>query len=125
MSNCKLCNRLVGSVSVTIVDDVLVINIPQASYNNCDKVCLAILQEIPATATRGMQVVVTIGTSTTQYPLVKCDSTPVTQEYLAQGNVYRTCVRTTSTSAIFKMLDNVCAVYTNLSSIPVSVGGTQ
>lgn len=119
MSNCKLCRRLVGSVSVAVTGNVLVINIPQANYNDCEKVCLAILQEIPATATRGMQVVVTIGTSATQYPLVKCDSTPVTQEYLAQGHVYRTCVRTTSTSAIFKVLDNICAVYTNLSSIPV------
>lgn len=120
MSNRRICKRLVGSVSVTVVGTVLVINIPEANYDDCEKVCLAILQEIPTTATRGMQAVVTIGTSTIQYPLVKCNGTPVTQEYVGQGNIYRTVVRTTSTSAIFKVLDNLCSVCTNLMSIPAA-----
>jgi hypothetical protein len=120
MSNCKLCNRVVGSVSVTVVGTSLVINIPQANYDNCDIVCLAILQAIPATATRGMPVVITIGDGTVQYPLVKCNGVPVTQEYIGQGNIYPAKVYTTATSAIFKVLSNLCAVSTSLPSIPVT-----
>lgn len=117
---CKLCKRFVGTVTVTVVGTSLVLNIPAANYNNCDKLCIAVLQEIPTTATRGMPVVITIGTSTTEYPLVKCDGTPVTQEYVGQGNVYRSKVQTTSTSAVFRIFDNLYAVCTNLPSIPVA-----
>lgn len=120
MSNCKLCKRLVGSVSVTVVGTSLVINIPQANYDNCERLCLAVLQEIPATATRGMPVVITIGTDTTQYPLVKCNGTPVTQEYIGQGNIYQLKVQTTATSAVFRTLNNLCAVSTSLPSVPVA-----
>jgi hypothetical protein len=119
MSNCKICKRFVGSVSVTVVGTSLVINIPQANYDNCERLCLAILQEIPATATRGMPVVITIGDGTTQYPLVRCNGTPVTQEYIGQNNIYPLKVQTTSTSAVFRVLNNLCAVSTSLPSIPV------
>jgi hypothetical protein len=122
MSNCKLCKRFVGSLSVTVVGTSLVVNIPEANYDNCDRLCLAILQEVPTTATRGMPVVITIGDGTTQYQLLKCNVTPVTQEYIGQGNIYKLRVQTTATSAIFKVLDTLCAVSTNLPSIPV-VGG--
>lgn len=120
MSNCRVCKKLVGSVSVTVVGTSLVVNIPQANYDNCQRVCLAVLQEIPSTATRGLPVVITIGTATTQYPLVRCDGTPVTQEYIGQGNIYPVIVQTTATSAVFRTLTNLCAVSTNLPSIPVA-----
>lgn len=120
MGNCTICKRFVGSVSVT-VGTSLVINIPQANYDNCDKLCLAILQAIPTTATRGLPVVITIGTDTTEYPLVRCNGTTVTQEYIGQGNIYHLIVQTTATSAVFRALDNLCAVCTNLQSIPVPV----
>ena len=120
MSNCRLCKRLVGSVSVTVVGTSLVINLPAANYDNCERLCLAVLQEIPATATRGMPVVITIGTDTTQYPLVRCNGTPVTQEYIGQGNIYQLKVLTTATSAVFRVLNQLCAVSTNIPSIPVT-----
>ena len=119
MSNCKICKRLVGSVTVTVVGTSLVINIPAANYDNCERLCLAVLQEIPTTATRGMPVVITIGTATTQYPLVRCNGTPVTQEYIGQGNIYQLRVQTTSTSAVFRVLNNICTVSTSIPSIPV------
>ena len=119
MSNCKICKRLVGSVTVTVVGTSLVINIPAANYDNCERLCLAVLQEIPTTATRGMPVVVTIGTDTTQYPLVRCNGTPVTQEYIGQGNIYQLRVQTTSTSAVFRVLNNLCTVSTSIPSIPI------
>lgn len=120
MSNCRLCKRLVGSVSVTVVGTNLVVNIPAANYDNCERLCLAVLQEIPATATRGMPVVITIGTDATQYPLVRCNSTPVTQEYIGQGNIYQLKVLTTATSAVFRVLNQLCTVSTNIPSIPVT-----
>ena len=122
MSNCRLCKRLVGSVSVTVVATNLVINIPEATYDNCDKLCLAILQDIPTTATRGMPVVITIGAGTVQYPLVRCNGLPVTQEYISQGNLYQLKVLTTSTSAIFKVLNNLCNASVGIPSIPVTGG---
>ena len=119
MSNCKICKRLVGSVTVTVAGTSLVINVPAANYDNCERLCLAVLQEIPTTATRGMPVVVTIGTGTTQYPLVRCNGTPVTQEYIGQGNIYQLRVQTTSTSAVFRVLNNLCTVSTSIPSIPI------
>lgn len=125
MSNCRLCKRLVGSVSVTVVGTSLVINVPDANYDNCERLCLAVLQEIPTTATRGMPVVITIGTDATQYPLIRCCGTPVTQEYIGQGNVYQLRVQTTATSAVFRVLNNLCAVSTNLPSIPIAAAVTE
>ena len=119
MSNCKLCNRLVGSVSVALTGTNLVINIPDGSYNNCSKLCLAILQPVPTTVTRGTPVVITIGDDATTYQVVKCDGTPLTQEYIGQGNVYKLQVHTTTTSAIFKAVNSLCMVSTDLRSIPV------
>jgi hypothetical protein len=75
-----------------------------------------------------MPVVITIGALTTQYPLIKCDGTPVTQEYIGQGNIYKLRVQTTASSAVFKVLNDLCIACTNLPSIPVdttapAVGG--
>lgn len=119
MSNCKICKRLVASVSVAVVGTSLVVNIPDRSYDNCQRLCLLIAQEVPTTATRGMPVVITIGTGTTQYPLVKCNGGPVTQEYIAQGDVYPLMTQTNATSAVFRVLRKLCRASTNLQSIPV------
>lgn len=119
MSNCRICKRLVISASVAVVGTSLVVNIPERSYDNCQKLCLLIAQEIPTTATRGMPVVITIGTGTTQYPLVRCNGNPVTQEYIGQDNVYPLRVQTNATSAVFKVLCDLCCVSTNIQAIPV------
>lgn len=120
MCNGKLCKRFVGSVSVTVTGTSLVVNIPQANYDDCEKLCIAILQEIPTTATRGLPVVITIGTNATEYSLIRCNGTPVTQEYIAQGNIYRAIVQTTVTSAVFRVLGCLSAACVNLASIPVA-----
>lgn len=120
MSNCRLCKRFIGSVAVTVVGTSLVINIPAANYDNCERLCLAVLQEIPTTATRGMPVVITIGADATEYPLVRCNGTPVTQDYIGQGNIYQLKVQTTTTSAVFRVFNNICTVSTNIPSIPVA-----
>lgn len=123
MSNCKICKNFVASTSVTVTTTALVVNIPEQTYDNCSRVCLWIAQDVPSTATRGLPVVITIGTDTTQYPLVNCKGLPVTQEYIAQDNVYKTKVLTTSTSAVFKVLTELSCICTNLQSIPVATTG--
>jgi hypothetical protein len=124
MSNCKICKRLVASTTVTVTATALVINIPDRSYDNCEKLCLLVNQEVPATATRGLPVVVTIGTDTTQFPLINCKGLPVTQEYIANGNVYKSVVLTTTTSAVIKVLCELSCACTNLQSIPVAAATT-
>ena len=73
----KLCERLVLSQSVTFVDGSLIINIPEGAYNNNEKYCIVIAQDIPETTTIGANVVVTIGADTTQYPLLNCNCSNV------------------------------------------------
>lgn len=116
----RMCKRLVGSVSVAVAGTSLVINIPEASYDNCEKVCIFVAQAIPAAVTRGMPVVITIGDGAVQYPLVRCNGNPVTQEYIGQGYIYPVRVQTTATSAVFKVLCDLNCVSVNLPSIPVA-----
>lgn len=116
----KICKRLVTSTSVTVVGTSLVINIPAAKYNNCERICLLVAQPITGTPTRGMPVVITIGADATQYPLVKCNGNTVTQEFIGQNNIYPLIVQTNTTSAVFKVLTDICHVSTNLTSIPVT-----
>lgn len=123
MGRC-MCKKLVSSVSTTVVGTSLVVNIPQAAYDNCQQLCLFIAQPITGTPTRGMPVVITIGTGATQYPLVKCNGSPVTQEFIAEGRIYPLVVQTTATSAVFRSLEKLCNVSTNLPAIPVPEADT-
>lgn len=123
-SNCKMCKNLVISQSVTVITvdgtDTLVIDIPAGFYPDCYKVCLVIAQTIPTTATIGMPVAISIGgDTTTVYPVVRCDCTPVTACALRTRKKYALRINTTSTGAVFKSLGGLsCQPNTNLSVIP-------
>lgn len=119
MSNCTLCNKFVGSSSVTVVGTSLVVNIPAATYDNCERLCLAILQELPDAATINMPVVITIGADTTQYPLVTRNGNVVTASDLNFRGFYKLVVNTNATSAVFRVLNGLCCTSNNLLSIPV------
>ena len=115
---CKLCNRLVISQSVTFSGGTLIISIPAGSYNDGEKYCIVVAQSIPATATIGAPVVVTIGTGTTLYPLNKCNCAQATACNIRSRTRYAVCVSTTPTGGSFRMLGNVCcAPSSNLSAI--------
>ena len=115
---CKLCNRLVISQSVTFSGGTLIISIPAGSYNDGEKYCIVVAQSIPATATIGAPVVVTIGTGTTLYPLNKCNCAQATACNIRSRTRYAVCVSTTPTGGSFRMLGNVCcAPSSNLRSI--------
>ena len=125
-SNCQLCKNLVISSSITIVTvdgtDTLVIDIPAGVYADCQRVCLVLAQTIPTTATIATPVAISVGgDTTTVYPVVKCDCTPVTACALRTRRKYPLKVNTTPTSAVFKSLGKLsCQPNSNLSSI----GGT-
>lgn len=115
---CKLCPRFVISQAVTYADGVLTVNIPAGSYGNGEKYCIVIAQSIPSTAIIGAPVVVTIGTGTVQYPLIKCNCKQVTACALRTRTRYSTVVETTATGGSFKMLGRPCCAPNNdLASI--------
>lgn len=119
-NNCKICDRIVFSQAITVVGSNLVVNIPAGTYVNGAKFCLVLVQSIPTTATIAMPVVITIGTSTTQYPVVGCSCVAVTACALRTRTRYPMVVATTATSGTFKILKNLsCAPTVALASLPI------
>ena len=115
---CKLCPRLVLSQSVTYDSGVLTVNLPAGSYQNGCKYCIVITQSIPATTIIGAPVVVTIGTGTVQYPLIKSNCKQLTACALRTRTRYSVVVETTPTGGTFKLLGRPCCEPNNdLASI--------
>lgn len=102
---CKLCRNLVISQSVTFTGGNVVVNIPAGSYfDNC-KYCIVIAQSIPVTtAPASSPVVITVGTGTELYPLLKCDCAPATVCDIHTRTKYSVCVNTNSTGGTFRMI---------------------
>lgn len=125
-TNCNICKNLIFSDSVTIATvngiDTLLIDVPTRNFNNCEKVCLVIIQSIPATATINMPVAISIGgVTTTVYSLVRCDCSQVTACAIRTRTRYPLRVATTATGAVFKVLKNLCCAPNNaLESIPAA-----
>lgn len=117
----RICNRAVFSQAVTMVGTTLVINIPARSFNNNERICLFVIQNIPTTVTIGTPVAITIGTSTVQYPLTKSNCAQVTACGLRTRHRYPIRISTTATSAVFRVLEGLsCAPQNVLASIPVA-----
>lgn len=127
MGNCLFCRNFVGSSSITVVGTSLVVNIPASVYNNGAKLCLGIAQDLPDEATINMPVVVTIGTDTTQYPLVKCNGNAVVASDVSVRDMYKVKVQINSASTVFRVLNVMHCCNNYISSIPASTpttGGT-
>ena len=126
-NNCKMCNNLVisSSVSIITVDGVatLVVDIPQNSYAYGRKVCLVVAQTIPEAVTINMPVAISIGgVTTTVYPVVTGCCTQVTACALRTRTRYpfRVILNGTGTGAVFKSLGGLsCYPKNNVESIPV------
>lgn len=116
---CKLCKNLVISSAVTFTGGNLIINIPAGSYENCRKVCIVVAQAIPTATTINAPVFITIGTGTVQYPLTKKNCRQATACEIRTRTRYSTCVETTPTGGIFRLLGNTCCCSpsNNLTSI--------
>lgn len=123
-NSCNECSRKVYSTSSSVIAingvNTLVINIPSQSFNNCQRGCLVITQNLPTAATITMPVAISIGgVTTTVYPLVNCHCAQVTACALRSRRRYPFIVNTTATGAVFKVLKNLSCCPTNtLLSIP-------
>lgn len=116
----RLCDRLIISNAVTFTGGNLVINIPAGNYQNKEKYCIVVAQNIPATTTINAPVVITIGTSATTYPLLNCDCANVTACSINRRTRYSVCVFTNISSGVFKLLGKIpCSQCSNyLASLP-------
>lgn len=129
-NNCKICDRLVISTSVTVAAvggvDTVLIDIPAASYNDCQRLCLVIAQTIPDTATINAPVAITIGgDTTTVYPLVRCDCSQATACAIRTRTRYPLRVSTNATGAVFKALRGLsCCPDNRLQAIPSPAAAT-
>ena len=131
-NQCKVCNRLVFSTSVTIVTidgtDTLVIDLPASTYMNGCKYCVVITQPIPVAATINMPVAFSIGgVTTTVYPFINCNCTQVTACGVQTRTRYPVYVFTNATGGVFRTNRQLCCYPTNnLISLPapaVAEGG--
>ena len=88
--------------------------------NKC-KYCIIIAQPIPTTTTIAANVVITIGTDTTTYPLLNCDCTNVKACQIKTRYRYSTIVHTDMQSGVFKLTGKVgCkSCCQNIDSLPI------
>ena len=115
---CKLCNHLAISTAVEFTGGNLVITLPQATYQNGEKVCIVIAQTIPAETTITAPVVIQIGEGTVQYPLTTRCCAPVTACSVRTRTRYATRVVTSAAGANFRLMGNpACTPDYSLESI--------
>lgn len=113
---CGGCIHFVKTNSVTLVDNVLVLNIPQATYSNKEKVCICIAQTIPD-ITSADTVAITIGAGTAQYILrTKCGNN-VHADQIRSRRVYHTNVATDTNAFVVNPCE-LCKTGFNFPTIP-------
>ena len=122
--NCKLCNKLILSTAINYdaTTNTVIVDLPQGSYNNCERYCIVLVQSIPTSATINAQVVFSIGGGATQYPFVNCDCTPVYASQIRTRRIYSTRVNTAVGTGVFKYIGRCCLpnnTITTINSIPV------
>lgn len=116
-NNCKLCDKFIISTAVTFTDGNLVVTIPAGSYLNNNKYFIVIAQNIPNTTTVNAPVVIQIGTGTQLYSVVKKNCRPLTASSVRSRRKYSTCLETTPTTAVFRLLGDICCPTNNLPSV--------
>ena len=126
--NCRLCDRLIISQTVTFTAPNLIINLPAGSYQNCERYCVVVAQAIPDATTINAPVFITIGDGTELYPLNQCNGVQATASGIRTRTRYATKVTTTATGGAFRLLGKICCYPTdNLTSIdgtaPVAAAG--
>ena len=126
--NCRLCDRLIISQTVTFTAPNLIINLPAGSYQNCERYCIVVAQAIPEATTINAPVFISIGDGTELYPLNRCNGVQATASGIRTRTRYATRVSTTATGGAFRLLGKICCYPTdNLTCIdgtaPAAAGG--
>lgn len=121
----SLCKNLVVSQALTFADNTLTINLPVGSYNDNQKYCIVVAQNIPDTTTITAPVVITIGDDTTTYSLVNNDGTPVYACSINKRTRYSTIVCTSIDTGIFRLTTKLpCSRCSErLTSLPAPTEG--
>lgn len=113
---CGACTHFVKTNSVTLTDGVLILNIPQNTYSNHEKVCICIAQSIPD-VTSVDTVSITLGTDTAQYIMrTKCGNN-VHADQLRSRKVYHTFVATDTNAFVVDKCE-LCKTGFNFPNIP-------
>lgn len=118
-NTCKLCKNLIISTNVVFNADLgnLYIQIPEGSYNDCQKYCIVIAQTIPTDTVIGAPVYIQMGTGNA-YPLQKKNCAQATACSIRSRTKYSTVVRTSTTGGVFRLCGDVaCAPSNNLTAI--------
>ena len=126
--NCRLCDRLIISQTVTFTAPNLIINLPAGSYQNCERYCIVVAQAIPEATTINAPVFISVGDGTELYPLNQCNGAQATASGIRTRTRYATKVTTTATGGAFRLLGKICCYPTDsLTSIdgtaPAAAGG--
>lgn len=114
---CNLCPNLIISTAVTFTGGNLVVTIPDGSYINNQKYCIIVAQSIPSATTVNAPVLVQIGTGTQLYQVLKCNCRPLTACGLRSRRKYSMRLETTPSTAIFRLLGDVCCPSNDLASV--------
>lgn len=96
--------RSVTPLGVTFAAGTLTINLPQRSYNSGCPYFIRLVEALPADATIGAPVVVTIGTGAVEYPLLDCQGVQVTAERLRTGYSYPVAVVGNNAAGAFRVI---------------------
>lgn len=124
----KLCNHFVISQSVTFSDGALLIDLPSGNYENGEKYCIVVAQDIPAETTIAADVAITIGgVTTTTYPLVNSNCTNVQACLISPRTRYATRVFTNIGEGVFKLLNDMncnCCSTAAAPSLPIQEATT-
>lgn len=121
-TNCKrLCKRLIISDAVNFTDGTLIIDIPAGSYEDRNKYCIVVAQNLPDTTTINAPVLISIGGEATTYPLLNADCTTVYACSINRRTRYSVCVHTDVAGGAFKLLDKIpCSqCKNNVPALPV------
>lgn len=117
---CGGCTHFVKTVSVTVSGNVLILNIPQKTYSNHEKVCICVAQNIPTNITSAMTVAITIGIGTTQYPLITRCGNNVHADQIRSRKVYHTNVATDTAVFVVNRCE-LCNTGFNFPIIPATI----
>jgi hypothetical protein len=117
----NLCNHFIISQSVTFTDGTLIIDLPAGNYENGEKYCIVVAQEIPVETTIAADVAITIGgVATPTYPLVNNNCTNVQACGINSRTRYATKVATNIGEGVFKLLCDVNCYRNNAApSLPI------
>lgn len=116
--------RAILTTAVAVTGTNLVLTVPAMSFNNCEKYLIRIAQDIPATATNLMNVVIQIGAVATLYPIVRrCGHNVYANQVRTRRNY---CLLTAADTATFVLLnDDALCGFNNgaVATLPAVAGG--